>query len=105
MATALSNLQTTRVNPIEVVGTVAASGALIAQIVAGASASVSFTVGGTNVGDFAQVSLSISAGGIVASAAVTQSGTVLVTYVNPTGGNITLGAHDIYFLIRQHTAV
>jgi hypothetical protein len=105
MATALSNLQTTSTNPIEVVGTVAASGVLIAAIGASGAASVSFTLGGVNVGDFAEVSLSVASAGIVATAAVQQAGTILVTYVNPTAGGITLGAHDIYFKVRQHTAV
>jgi hypothetical protein len=99
-------LSSTRVNPIEVVDTQAASGGLIALIpLNGGTASVSFTLGGVNVGDFADVSLSVASSGIVATAAVQQAGTVLVTYVNPTNGNLALGAHNIYFKVRQRTAV
>lgn len=52
----------------------------------------SITVTGAVLGDFAQVSHSISLGGLVATAYVSAADTVTVVLFNPTGGAINIGS-------------
>lgn len=61
----------------------------------------SVTVNGVAVGDFvAAVKPTEQTGIVVASCRVSAANTVIVTFVNPTAGNITPTASEIYLILH-----
>lgn len=73
-------------------------------IAAAARPTVVVPVPGAELGDFVQVSLSVSAGGIEPRADVTAPGEVTVKEINPTASGITLGAHTVYVRVDKRIA-
>jgi hypothetical protein len=71
------------------------------SIADGDAASTTVTVTGAALGDFAEVSLSVSNQGLIIGGRVTASNTVTVRYQNETGGAIDLASHTISIKVRK----
>lgn len=83
----------------ELVGTVSAFNP--PSVAAGSTTSTTVTVTGAVIGDYVRAVFSIDTAGLLVFARVTATGTVTVTFFNPTAAAIDIGGGNITCYVRQ----